>query len=176
MKCPACDRELTKLTVGEVEVDICKGGCGGVWFDAFELEKFDEPHESAGEELLQLAAEKTVTPDLERKRKCPRCGDGVTMLRHFFSVKRQVRVDECPGCGGVWLDAGELATIRSQFPTEAERNKAADAYFEETFGEHLTAMHGESEEKAQKAHRFAHMFRYLCPSWYIPGKQDWGAF
>lgn len=42
------------------------------------------------------------------KRPCPRC-PGIHMSRHFFSVKRQVEIDDCPSCGGVWLDAGELA-------------------------------------------------------------------
>ena len=42
MKCPACDRELTETQVGAVAVDICQGGCGGVWFDAFELQRVDE--------------------------------------------------------------------------------------------------------------------------------------
>ena len=32
------------------------------------------------------------------------------MMRHFFSVKRQVEVDECPGCGGFRLDAGKMVT------------------------------------------------------------------
>lgn len=34
--------------------------------------------------------------------------------RHFFSARRQVQVDECPNCGGYWLDAGELAQIRAE--------------------------------------------------------------
>ena len=31
-----------------------------------------------------------------------------------FSAKRRVEVDECPGCGGCWLDAGELEKIREE--------------------------------------------------------------
>jgi Zn-finger nucleic acid-binding protein len=34
--------------------------------------------------------------------------------RHFFSAKRRIEVDECPNCGGYWLDAGELAQIRAE--------------------------------------------------------------
>jgi uncharacterized protein len=37
MKCPACFNELTQLQVGSLVVDVCQGGCGGIWFDAFEL-------------------------------------------------------------------------------------------------------------------------------------------
>jgi len=98
------------------------------------------------------------------------------MMRHFFSVKKQVEVDECPNCAGVWLDAGELGKIRSLFKTEEERHKAADEYFQEVLGDKLAAMQAEDEAKLQKARKFANMFRYICPSYYIPGKQDWGAF
>ena len=41
MKCPACENELTDKDVGGVTVDICNGGCGGLWFDNFEFKKFD---------------------------------------------------------------------------------------------------------------------------------------
>jgi Zn-finger nucleic acid-binding protein len=34
--------------------------------------------------------------------------------RHFFSAKRRVEVDQCPNCGGYWLDAGELNQIRAE--------------------------------------------------------------
>ena len=33
-----------------------------------------------------------------------------------------------------------------------------------------------SQAELAKAQRFAHAFRFICPSYYIPGKQDWGAF
>ena len=98
------------------------------------------------------------------------------LMRHFFSAKRRVEVDECPSCGGIWLDPGELGEIRSEFSSEEERNKATDKLFHETFSGQLSAMMKESQEKAERAKRIAHTFRYLCPSYYIPGKQDWGNF
>jgi Zn-finger nucleic acid-binding protein len=36
------------------------------------------------------------------------------LQRHYFSAKRRVEVDQCPNCGGYWLDAGELAAIRAE--------------------------------------------------------------
>ena len=54
MKCPVCSNLLEAMTAGDVTVDVCKGGCGGIWFDNFELKKFDEPCESAGEALLDI--------------------------------------------------------------------------------------------------------------------------
>jgi hypothetical protein len=31
-------------------------------------------------------------------------------------------------------------------------------------------------EDLRKARRIAHAFRFICPSYYIPGEQDWGRF
>lgn len=175
MKCPACSNSLQEMTVGDVTVDVCKGGCGGIWFDQFEFKKFDEPHESQGQALLEIERNPALTIDHTKRLKCPRC-DNVVMMRHFFSVKKEVDVDECPGCGGFWLDAGELCKIRSLFNTEEERHKAADEYFSEVFGDEFAAMQAESEEKLAKTRKISNMFRFICPSCYIPGKQSWGAF
>lgn len=122
MKCPACFNELSEIQVGPVLVDVCQGGCGGVWFDPFELKKMDE-HSEAGEPLLHLKRDPSVTVDPSRKRSCPRCLD-IKLRRHFFSPKQRVEVDECPNCGGYWLDAGELERIRSG-NAAAEREDSA---------------------------------------------------
>ena len=175
MKCPACSNQLEQMTVGEVTVDVCKGGCGGMWFDNFEIKKFDEPHESAGEALLDVDHNPGMVVDAEQKRKCPKCDD-IVMMRHFFSVKKKVEIDECPGCAGIWLDAGELKQIRSLFNTEGERHQAADDYFNEVFGDKFKAMQAESDAGLRRARKISKVFRFVCPSYYIPGKQKWGAF
>ena len=113
MKCPACFNELSQTQVGSLQVDVCQGGCGGIWFDAFELQRVDEEEESTGEPLLQIKRDERIVVDTSRKRDCPRC-TGIRLHRHFFSAKRKVEVDQCPNCGGYWLDAGELAQIRSE--------------------------------------------------------------
>ncbi len=163
------------MVVGDVAVDVCKGGCGGIWFDQFELEKFDEPHESAGESLLDIERDESIIVDHTKRLKCSKCDD-IMMMRHFFSVKKGVEVDECPSCGGFWLDAGELRKIRSLFNTEEKRHKAAEEYFEEVFGDRFKAMNAESKAKLANMRKIVNVFRYICPSYYIPGKQDWGAF
>ncbi len=174
MKCPACDRKLTQLKVGEVTVDVCRGGCGGIWFDWFELKKMDEPFEQVGE-ALDIEHDESIQVNPEQRRHCPHCGD-VVMMRHFFSVKREIEVDECPKCGGFWLDYGELAHIREQYGSEVERDDDARERFAAMFDDELEKMSRESADKLQKARRFARLFRFLLPSYYIPGKQRWGAF
>lgn len=113
MNCPACSNNLTETQVGAVVVDVCRGGCGGIWFDVFELQRVDEEHEAAGEPLLNIPRDPHLRVDFARKRACPRC-EGIKLKRHFFSAKRRVEVDHCPSCGGYWLDAGELERIREE--------------------------------------------------------------
>ena len=77
----------------------------------------------AGERLTEIRRDARVQVDFGRKRECPRC-EGFKLKRHFFSAKRRVEVDECPNCGGYWLDAGELAQIRLEKSQAAEAGKA----------------------------------------------------
>ena len=175
MNCPACGNVLTTMEAGGVKVDSCVGGCGGIWFDRFELRKFDEPHEGEGEALLDVERDPNITVDRSKRYNCPRC-ENMVLMRHFFSVKREAEVDECPSCAGIWLDLGELTTIRAQFDTQEQRQAAAGDYFKALFGDKLVEMHDESEEKSGKARSFARMFKYICPSHYIPGDQEWGAY
>jgi len=126
MNCPACDSTLTELRAGQILVDACHAGCGGVWFDNFELQKVDERHEPAGASLNVLASA-DVRIKAAPTRACPRC-EGQPLRRHFFSFKKHVQVDCCPACGGYWLDAGELAVIRAEFPTEADRRLATEQF------------------------------------------------
>jgi Zn-finger nucleic acid-binding protein len=175
MICPACGGTLVPVTAEGLTVDVCRGGCGGIWFDQRELAKVDEQHESAGEILLSIEKDPGTAIDRRKKRTCPRCSD-VVMMRHFFSVKQQVEVDECPGCGGFWLDPGELAAIRSEYATDADRQRAAEEYFSAVFDRELAAMREEGNEKVAKARSIARIFRTICPSYYLRGKQDWGAY
>jgi|SRR5207244_7764934 len=122
MKCPACFNQLKQMQVGSLVVDACEGGCGGVWFDAFELQRVDEQQEVAGEHLLEIRRDQRIKVDPSRKRECPRC-EGMKLKRHFFSAKRRVEVDECPNCGGYWLDAGELAQIRLEKSETAQEEQ-----------------------------------------------------
>lgn len=159
-----------------MSVDVCDGGCGGIWFDHYELSKVDEQGEAAGAGLLDVAIDPAVHVDLEQRRLCPSCTDGVVMMRHFTSVERKVTIDECPECGGIWLDPGELRGIRTEFGTDEERQAAADAYFDHVFGPQLAAEHAKSQAELERAQHFARAFRFICPSYYLPGKQEGGAF
>ena len=63
MNCPACGRTLTQKTVGDLTVDVCAGGCGGIWFDNFELQKVDQGSEALGDQLLDIPVDASLQVD-----------------------------------------------------------------------------------------------------------------
>ena len=126
MKCSRCNHELQVVPVGGVNVDVCQNGCGGIWFDLFELEKMDQPDESAGWLLDNMRIDLGASVDLTKPVDCPRC-EGITLMRQKYARNQDIVIDKCPGCGGIWLDFGELFEIRSgNPPTSESRAKSAD--------------------------------------------------
>jgi Zn-finger nucleic acid-binding protein len=83
------------------------------------------------------------------------------MMRHFSSVKKQVTMDECPQCAGVWLDAGELTQIRNEFATEDERRRAAENLFDDLFGQQMSDERRKSREHLERAKRYAVLSKWL---------------
>jgi uncharacterized protein len=150
MNCPACDHLLQPRKAGSITVDACEGGCGGIWFDAFEMQKVDEAHEAAGEELLMIARDPGVTGDPGRRRNCPRC-ETVVMLRHAHKDNPQVTVDECPGCGGFWLDAGELGLIRKSHLLTEQKRAQTQALLERLKQQSLAGLHQKPEGENRRA-------------------------
>ena len=141
-----------------------------------EFEKFDEEHESAGDILIDLMASFCKEkPDLSKRINCPRCPD-IVLKRHFESPLRKIEIDSCPSCGGMWMDVGELATYRKLFPKEADRKKAGEEFMAKNFTPSLKTEVQRGQLKLNKARRIAGMLRFICPSYYIPGKQDGAAF
>jgi len=136
MKCPACFNQLSEMMVGTVAVDVCRGGCGGVWFDAFELQKVDDPGDPAGEALFNIERDPAVQVNPTLKRSCPRCDD-IKLKRQFFSPRRRVEVDHCPGCAGYWLDAGELGKIRRELEDSAAELQTQPAVLSMSVIRHL---------------------------------------
>jgi hypothetical protein len=163
------------MVAGNVVADVCQDGCGGVWLDQFELQKVDNADECVGADVLAVEPAPDVVIDWMERRNCPQC-HGIVMARHFFSVKMQIEIDECPKCGGVWLDQGELAKIREQFGSDEEMQEATEQHFSEVFAGDFAAMAEADKRDLQRARTFARLFRFLCPSYYLAGKQAGGAF
>ena len=79
LRCPACEHGLIETRVDDLTVDVCEGGCGGIWFDNGEIEAVDDRDEVAGEALVHIDQRWALEVDHSRKRACPRC-DGILML------------------------------------------------------------------------------------------------
>jgi Zn-finger nucleic acid-binding protein len=111
LTCPRCSAGLAATPIGGISVDVCES-CGGLWLDRLELARFGEPDSVLGEALLaHLSQFPVAIVDRSARLPCPR-HPGVVMMRRAFSPAVAVEIDECPQCGGIWLDADELAQIR----------------------------------------------------------------
>ena len=122
MKCPACEKEMSKVFVPSegVNIDICVDGCGGIYFDNREFKYFDEQAEDIDVITKAVEGKEFYSVDETLPRTCPVCG--ARMVKNFASSKKEVQIDECYSCGGKFLDHEELTKIRDQYETEQERS------------------------------------------------------
>jgi Zn-finger nucleic acid-binding protein len=74
-------------------VDVCSS-CNGLWLDKGELERLG----------AKLPSHRPA--DAPQRRTCPRC-----LMPMDLRDAHPVQVDICWGCGGLYLDAGELETL-----------------------------------------------------------------
>lgn len=146
MQCPACTQSLSQVFAGDIELDICRVGCHGIWFDRDELLKFDEPHEFNVTAVYQLTGSpKISTPSCEQ-RFCPRC-ENEPLVRQFIDHQNHIEMDQCWSCGGVWLDVGELDALRAQYKTMEDRAKAANELTDGALEQHKRMLEQSSNEE-----------------------------
>jgi Zn-finger nucleic acid-binding protein len=60
-------------------------------------------------EVKSLRRGRDKTAANVRRGDCPRCGR--ELLRVASAIRKQITVDKCPDCDGVWLDGGELDSL-----------------------------------------------------------------
>ncbi len=102
---------LNHLRIGGVDTDVCED-CGGLWLDRLELARLERAGSLFGEALVAHLSQFAPTlVDHSLRLRCPRHPETV-MLRRKFSASVPIDIDECPECGGIWLDSGELAQVR----------------------------------------------------------------
>jgi len=122
-RCPACEQTLKEYIARHGLVHACDGGCGGVWLDSQVLDYFRSPSEPMGESLLEIRRNPAAHVDPGRRRICPKCRF-YSMEKYNFSPDTKVVLDACNRCGGIWLDGGDLDSIR-----EIARRKADQTTF-----------------------------------------------
>lgn len=156
MSCPACGNELTPQKVNHITLQVCDGGCGGLWLNWFDLETFDQLQPPAMEPVaIHLDENRKFNPPLQLC--CPHCTH-LVMNRRFIPVIDDVLVDECPSCGGIWLSADELNEIREQLENEGADWQIGAAYTPKTDAES-----GDTRQ-AQRDRRFMNACHFLCSS------------
>jgi Zn-finger nucleic acid-binding protein len=99
-----------------IELDYCPQ-CGGVWFDASELELFLQAAHLSGadispEALLRLPEGKE-TP---HARKCPICR---RKMRDVAIGDPAIIIDVCQRGQGLWFDGGEVQQLLIQLAVKA---------------------------------------------------------
>ncbi len=89
-----------------VEVDRCTG-CGGIWFDAGELDWLAQSEIAEAIDVGEAAEGESMNALTHID--CPRCG---RPTRHIADPhKPTIRYEICSGCEGVFLDAGEFSEL-----------------------------------------------------------------
>ena len=115
MNCPRCKTGLTKQDIQvaknkTVEIDQCPT-CEGSWYDFNKLEQVETTIEPVLVERRQLPSEYEQLEALF----CPKCkSTDKPMEKHEHVRDKHVIFDFCTGCGGVWLDGGELRAIHQE--------------------------------------------------------------
>jgi uncharacterized protein len=119
--CPACSSEMTTVQAQDVTIDQCSA-CKGIWFDDQELDKLENKTASLSIDLLRSDPGSMAVVDHNRPRNCPRCGN-VLLIRCYYDDTNEVEIDQCVQCSGVWLDPGELNSVRGDNAERARRSQ-----------------------------------------------------
>ncbi len=113
MNCPKCaGKELKPQDlIGGVEVDFCEA-CEGMYFEKGEMGCYlqfskDIPNHK---DLMKAA-----TPSC----KCPECGGQMKELKYV--PDKELFIDLCESCGGVWLDGGEAKDAKAVAAAQGDR-------------------------------------------------------
>ncbi len=130
MKCPVCALALTTHEAGPLHVEVCESGCGGIWFEAHELEQVDEDTEPVCRNVLRFKPNPDVPIDFNKARMCPKCHSS-HLVRQFYDSTHMTEIESCIACGGVWLDLAELDWIRQDNKLKSERERKIKQYLED---------------------------------------------
>ena len=105
--CPVCGIGLLEIWLHRQQVDKCSN-CKGTFFDFEELGSIISLVEMYRDIELDEPDIDTLQPTKRFNYKCP--VDGLQMERKDYG---SVTVDVCGDCKGVWLDDGELFSLKT---------------------------------------------------------------
>lgn len=97
--CPKCRQEMFRARHAGTEVDLCSG-CHGLWLDRSELAAI------TGQPVDLPEAQAPAATSLT----CPRCAG--PLVERAYGGRSDLLVECCSGCGGIYLDQGEMVMIK----------------------------------------------------------------
>ncbi|MDQ7824752.1 MAG: zf-TFIIB domain-containing protein [Candidatus Eremiobacteraeota bacterium] len=116
LSCPRCVKE-TDFSEGEllgIKVHRCKE-CRGLWLASGEMEELmgDISHEAVEPgEKLALLEKSASTPAVGG---CPRCKVPLERWKNLPPALKDLYIDFCPTCMGLWFDKGEFSALMRIF-------------------------------------------------------------
>ncbi len=105
MNCPRCKNTLIILELENIETDYCNK-CGGIWFDAGELELLSNNIKTVENLLKYFTKDATIK---EKSIRCPICNK--RMDKVYVDKDKKIIIDECPDGHGLWFDNGEILNL-----------------------------------------------------------------
>lgn len=115
MKCPTCEKQLSRDTYEDLVVHHCSG-CNGYLVDIERFKVIQSRPEEHLAHLEQEIASAASSHDTLKRIRCPKCREKMEKRPTHFG-EQKFFIDECHRCSLVWFDAGELAKLRLKFET-----------------------------------------------------------
>lgn len=103
LKSPLGDSVLVPVTVAEVQF-YKDPASGGYWLPAAALHDLTERQETPVAEVHT-----GEIMQVHQGRFCPQ--DGAALMEFEYEEHSGIKMDYCPQCQGIWLDAGELPRL-----------------------------------------------------------------
>ncbi|MGD0337089.1 MAG: zf-TFIIB domain-containing protein [Candidatus Omnitrophota bacterium] len=136
MDCPKCVGKLEEVKIGRKRQFIINRcfACGGLWFDKGELfdainkEIWDTVEFELEEEPLQDDELKKEVDFDKMEAACPRCQGTEKMIKMVSPRNKNVTIDYCTKCEGVWLDAGEYDKLKMRSNIELKLEHLVDFF------------------------------------------------
>ena len=162
MKCPACENELSEIKVVGIDVKVCRGSCGGLWFHLLQVKKIERLKLRAGSILPSIDKADGVKIYRGAEHPCPQCKTTL-LYRHFFSREFDTEVNQCSKCSGFWFDVGGLVKIMNS-PQE-QRKELVEKYFTAIMDGKISGMNLGNQDVAQAAELITAIFNFLNPQY-----------
>ena len=118
MNCPKCQHDMAEDVVDDIPVYACSS-CNGLWFDRAKIREYlGQALERTGQSPV-LATLREIEP-VPTELVCPAC-----QHQSLRSIKPHgVEIEQCTGCGGLFLDPGEIDLLSLQSISDAVDSRA----------------------------------------------------